>query len=88
MASATDADIFGETGISPGVSVNSAGFFAQHGIFYVTDPEIGRLVEEIDNEGLSKNPEALARCKVQLLRNPVSQTNSDIQFILLIILAY
>ncbi|KAI1181839.1 hypothetical protein F5B17DRAFT_423333 [Nemania serpens] len=70
MASATDADIFGETGISPGVSVDSAGFFAQHGIFYITDPEIGRLVEKIDNEGLSKNPEALARCKVQLLRNP------------------
>lgn len=78
MASSTPtADhLFEDNQVSSSVSADDAAtFFQEHGFFYQADTEIGKVVAELDSQGLAWNPEALKYFMPILLRDAVSVTS-------------
>ncbi|KAK4149898.1 hypothetical protein C8A00DRAFT_18482 [Chaetomidium leptoderma] len=72
MASSTPtADpLFEQNQVSSSVSAeDAAAFFQEHGFFYQADTEIGKVVAELDSQGLAWNPEGLKYFMPILLRD-------------------
>lgn len=62
--------------VSSSVSAdNAAAFFQEHGLFYQVDTEIGKVVAELDSQGLAWKPEGLKHFMPILLRDSVSITS-------------
>jgi hypothetical protein len=75
MASSTPtADpLFEDNQVSSSVSAdNAATFFQEHGLFYQADTEIGKVVAELDSQGLAWDPKGLKSFMPILLRDSVS----------------
>jgi hypothetical protein len=67
-----DTSVFEETQISPAITEDEVlQFFQDHGIFYESDAEIGRLAVTLGDEGLGRRPD-IARFKEVYMRKPVS----------------
>ncbi len=74
MASSTSVSdaLFDEDKISSSVSaVDSLRFFQEHGIFYQANAEIGKLVAELDSQGLAWRLDILSRYLPILFEDPV-----------------
>lgn len=68
--------LFEEDKVSSSVSaVDSLKFLQEHGIFYQANTEIGKLVAELDSQGLAWKSNVLSRYIPILLKDAVCQIN-------------
>jgi hypothetical protein len=73
MASSSET-LFEENKISPAVlAADSLRFFQDHGVFYQANAAIGKLVEELDSQGLAWKSNILSRYLPILIKDPVCQ---------------
>jgi hypothetical protein len=70
MASSSET-LFEENKISPAVlAADSLRFFQDHGVFYQANAAIGKLVEELDSQGLAWKSNILSRYLPILIKDP------------------
>jgi hypothetical protein len=71
-SSASDADLLlEEAQVSSSVSaVDAPNFLKKYGVFYQANPEIGRIVAQLGNEGVSWEPSGLRRFLPILQNDP------------------
>lgn len=78
-SSTSDSDPLFEDQVSSSVSaVDAPNFLKEYGVFYQANAEVGRLVAQLDDEGISWEPSALRRFLPILQKDPVGRAPGNI----------